>query len=84
MESLLPQVVRDIKTKRERSHDLYALSPKLMKPIFKNENMDKGMLIFALIIVGTISALEVVMNQNILASLILVMFAVIISSWFIY
>jgi len=55
-----------------------------MKPIFKNENMDKGMLIFALIIVGTISALEVVMNQNILASLILIMFAVIISSWFIY
>lgn len=54
-----------------------------MKPTFKNEDMDKGILIFTLIIVGIISALEVIMNLNIIGGLILIIFALIISPFII-
>ena len=48
-----------------------------MKPQFKN--LDKGMLLFTLVIVGIISALVVIETKNLLGSLILIIFAVIIS-----
>jgi len=56
-----------------------------MKPTFKNEDMDKGILLFTLIIVGIISTLVITGGEepNWAGYWILIIFALIISPWFI-